>query len=318
MPRVRDDGGWIIDEPPPIKKPRLGVRQVVKDAAALVAEAKPKLSETGRYEAKPLDLDKVMGRPKNRVALVGVELEGGWQRNPPNLRVVRDGSVFKDSDGGALSRGKYPDLLCGEVNLGPMTVGQMAAEMKSAWPAVMDKSCGMHVHMSFESLFQYMVLADSPVYQETIMEYLRRWAKAEGTFPEKDPIWPRLHGKGDYCQAKFWPMAQMEVNKKDFDKDRYGHRYTAIHYCWERTKTVECRLLPMMDSPEQGIRAIREIVNVTNAYLTVAEKQKVKAVGKVAMSLDPTGDVREMRDKDRVRIVFDTGDVYEEYVDVKL
>lgn len=266
---------------------------------------------------KPLNLDGVLGKPKNRVALIGLELEGGWKRNPENHPVVRDGSVFKDSDAGGLARGKYPNHLCGEVGLGPIPVGLSTPLIRIAWPTVTDKSCGMHIHMSFETVFQYMVLADSPVYQETVMEYLRRWAEEEG-FPGKDPIWARLHGKNEYCQPKFWPMAQMEWAKKDHDKERFGHRYTAIHYCWERFRTVECRLLPMMATAEQGIRAVRRVIDITNAYLLLAEKKKIKEEGKVEIGGHLGGEIREERGKNSVRIVFHNGDVYEEHVDVKL
>ncbi len=278
----------------------------------------PEDGSVGKVNA--LDLGHMMGKPRNRVTLLGVELEGGWKdvHVLPGIDVERDGSVFKVADAGGLRRNGYPDYLCGEIPIGPFLVGQMPAAMKRYWPDVIDQSCGMHVHMSFETLMQYNILTDSPAYQETMMAYLKRWAQSEG-FPEKDPIWGRLSGKCVYCQRKFWPMAQMETIKKDHDKERFGHRYTAIHYAWQRTKTVECRLLPMMATVEQGIRAVRQVVDITNAYLVVAEKRRVKDYSSLKMGNGAGQDHMSVeKGNGRIRMILDSGDVYEEFVQVLL
>ena len=236
-------------------------------------------------EAKPLNLDDILGKPKNRVTKIGVELEGGWEKEklPAGVRVERDGSVLKEGDEGALKRVGYPaSTLFGEIPIGPMQVIQLNQALKKYYPQHVDKSCGMHVHMSFDSVYRYNILADSPAYQETVVEYLTRWAKAEG-FDKTHHIWPRLENKNIYCQKKFWPDKQMPTAQKDHNLEREGHRYTMIHYCWERNRTVECRLLPMMDGPEQAARAIRMLIDVTNAYLIKADKARVKEGGVVQL-----------------------------------
>lgn len=254
-------------------------------------------------DGKPLDLDATMGKPKNRVALVGVELEGGWKVQPAGMAIVRDGSVFKDGgDDGALKRDQFPDHKCGELPIGPFQVAQIAKAMRQCWPDIVDKSCGLHIHQSFNSLFHYMLLADSASYQETICKYLAIWAKEEG-FDAKHDIWNRLSGKSAYCQKEFWPQAQMTRAAKDHDQARHGHRYTVVNYCFERFSTVEIRVLPMMTSVEQGIRGVKRVIDITNAYLLKTEKSKLKEHGKIKLSTEGTNIKLELR----------KGSVYEEF-----
>lgn len=243
---------------------------------------------------EPLNLDAVLGKPYNRVVKVGVELEGGWSKKPilPKPYAIQgDGSVF--GDGTTISsHPKYAQMSNygqkGELPIGPFLPGQLAVSMKKFYPDLVDKTCGMHVHMSFARVYEYMLLADTPVYQETILHYLLKWAGTEG-FPENHYIWDRLKGKNKYCVKEFWPYAQMDKSNKVYGMDG-NHRYTAISYQWTRYKTVECRALPMMDTVEQAIRAVREVVKITNAYLVTADKTKVKGGGTIAL---PNGEIYE-------------------------
>lgn len=244
----------------------------------------------------PLNIDKALGRePKNRIARMGVELEGGWLTLPEGCKEPEaDTSVFKDP----ITRlQKIPTgFKVGELALGPMQPAFMRRAVTKYYPHKVDHTCGLHVHMGFETLYQYSLLADSPAYQETVIEYLSRWGKEEG-LGERHPLWARLKGDSVYCQKKFWPQAQMEQTRKDHDKERYGHRYTMIHYCWGRYQTVECRLLPMMDTSVQAVRVVKRLLDITNAYLLTVDKGKVKLGGKVEL---------------------DNGDIYEEYIEARL
>lgn len=243
-----------------------------------------------KVKAKVVNIDKWLGdnKPFNRVKALGIELEGGWKTLPPGARLEGDASVFHNAP--------QPGLRQGELQLGPFLLADLNKYMKKYYPSKVDETCGLHVHMSFESPLHYGLLADSPDYQETVLEYLYRWAK-ENHLPEKHCIWDRLSGKSVYCQKEFWPYAQMTQARKDYDKARHGHRYTVIHYCHERNGTVECRVLPMMDNVDLGISAVRRLVDITNAYLYAADKHKVKEGGQVVLS---------------------DGAVYEEVLEIKL
>lgn len=217
----------------------------------------------------PLEIDSLLGKPKNRVARIGVELEGAWKSLPPGTRLEPDGSVFKDP---LTETKKVPaGHQAGELPIGPIQPAALPKFMKKYYPHKTDKTCGMHVHMSFESVWHYALLM-VPEYQDTIIEYLDRWARAEG-FPSTHFIYERLAGKSVYCQKKFWADAQVQYTKKDHDQHRHGHRYTIIHYCG-RQMTVEVRVLPMMDTVEQAIRGVRQVVDITNACLVVLGRKK--------------------------------------------
>ena len=217
----------------------------------------------------PLEIDSLLGKPRNRVARIGVELEGAWKSLPPNTRLEPDGSVFKDPLTG--QRTTPPGHQPGELPIGPIQPAALSRFMKKYYPHKTDKTCGMHVHMSFESVRHYSLLMTQE-YQDTVIEYLERWAKNEG-FPTKHHFFERLAGKSVYCQRVFWPDLQVQYLKKDHDQHRQGHRYTIIHYCG-RQMTVEVRVMPMMDTVEQAIRAVRYVVDITNACLVVLGRKR--------------------------------------------
>lgn len=256
-------------------------------------------------KGKALNIDKWLeDLPKNRIKRCGVEIEGAWVKVPVGTKIDRDGSVFKAmGDEGGLLRSKMPGMKVGEIPLGPMQPAQMPKAIKKFWPSQFDESCGLHAHMSFMTTLQYDLLADSQDYQETICEYLRRWGTEE-KLAKDHLLWDRLEGKSKYCQKKFWPDLQIQQVQKDHDQERQGHRYTQVHYCWQRTNSVEVRVLPMLESPEQAIRAIRRVFDITNAYLLVTEKAK-KVHGVI--------DIPFEAGRTRINLELKNGKVYEEY-----
>lgn len=228
-----------------------------------------------RAKVESLNLDKILGKPKNRVSCVGVELEGAWRELPPGIALERDGSVF----GGARQIVGAPHV--GELPLGPCQPGAIVKFMKKYYPHKVNETCGMHIHMSFENVLHYQWLMTQE-YQETMVEYLSRWAKDEG-FNPKHHIWGRLAGKSDFCQNKFWPDAQVAFNRKDHDRERDGHRYTIVHYCG-RQMTIEIRVLPMMDTVEQAIRAVKMVILITSASLFLLGKKEQPERAKVILA----------------------------------
>lgn len=260
----------------------------------------------GEVPGKVINLDSVIGfKSYNRIAHIGVELEGAWKKPPAT--VDRDSSVFKsgkpgDDDGGVGRPISWPGYLVGEIQLGPIMPINLKAELEKYWPDQVDG--GLHIHMSFHTLWPYLLLTDYPDYQETMVEYLRRWAK-KNNLPASNPLWDRLDNKSIYCQKKFWPQAQMNFNGKDHDQHRYGHRYTMIHYCFQRYQTVECRLLPMFNNINLAYSGLMEIIDITNAYLVKTDKSRRKEIVKVEGAESGTS----------VELVFAGGQTYEEHIE---
>ena len=166
--------------------------------------------------------------------------------------------------------------------------------IRQFYPKFVNETCGLHVHMSFKSALHYMRLM-SPRYPETITAYMTEWANEERL--DKDhPIWARLKGNSEYCQPVFDADRQVRKTKKEYNHhDPDGHRYTMINYCHGTHGTLECRLLPMMETADQAVRAVQRIFDVTNACLV--EKHREDRV-KGEVSMDPNDWVyREARDE---------------------
>lgn len=222
---------------------------------------------------KIMNIDNLLGVGKNRIARVGVELEGGWVTVPAGCRVQRDSSVQVTSND--------PNLILsniGEIASDPRAPVGIAAWMRKYYPAKVDASCGLHVHMSFEAVRYYQLLMDTPDYQATMLHYLGVWAKKEG-LPAAHSLYPRLAGKNEYCNQKFWPEKQARDKQKDYDHHRDGNRYSAITYPWSRHGTIECRVLPMMRDVEESIRGVHTVLEITNAcvyFLGRARDERVK------------------------------------------
>lgn len=206
--------------------------------------------------------------PRNRVALVGVELEGGWTVIPKGLRredFVRDGSLDP------LQRA-HPEAFVMELPSPPLEPAAMETWMRANWPQVVDAHCGMHIHVSFKTSLAYSRVVREE-YPGTIIEEFKKWATEE-QIPKTNPIWDRLAGNSVYCQHKFFGDLQIQNRTKDRDQRRPGHRYTVVNFCWGRQiPTAECRLLPMFEDVEQGIRALRHLIAITNKFLAATARQ---------------------------------------------
>lgn len=277
-----------------------------QDVAAVGYAGRNRWDEVG-YEAKqqepqemkipktcqPLDISNLLGRSKNRVRKVGIELEGGWIDVPPDVnKIIGDGSVFqrgqmipKIPDGKKL-RGM------GELPSDPMEPAEVFDWIQENYPQVVDNTCGLHIHMSFTHRMHYQQLM-IPEFQATILAEVKKWATHE-KLPDTHTLWERLAGNSPYCKHDFWPDLQAEVHEKDYDKRRRGNRYTVLNYCYGRYKTLECRLLPMFATADQAVRAVKQIIRVTNASLAATRpdrKQQLTPARKIVrgprMIVDP-------------------------------
>jgi hypothetical protein len=227
-------------------------------------------------DTKPLNLDAYLGKVKNRVELVGVELEGGWVKLPPGVQALEhDGSVFN---------GRMPAGVnhIGELPIGPALPAGIAELIRINHPQKVNNTCGMHVHMSFQTLWYYHLLM-VPEYQKTMLHYLTLWAQ-EMKFKETHHIWARLKGESRFCQEKFWPDAQASTKRKGHDQNVHGHRYTHVHYCG-RQNTIEIRTLPMMDALKTAIGGVQRVIDITNACLYVlgTTNKRNTAAGRITL-----------------------------------
>ena len=223
----------------------------------------------GQELGKSLDLSGSKGKSPIRIYRIGFELEGGWTKLPPGTRGLQhDGSVQIERGLGETA------LVTGELANGPMSMQEWEGWLKTHYPQKVNQTCGMHVHLSPRTALAYSRLMD-PCYPGTVVEYFKKWATHKG-LSNDHPIWPRLKGKSIYCQHLYMADDQVRNVTKDHNQQRPGHRYTVINYCHGRYGTVECRLLPMMDTTKEAISMVQELVDITNAFLKVTRRKEAR------------------------------------------
>lgn len=221
----------------------------------------------------PIDLSKYLaerGKIRNRIEKVGIELEGGWETvNTKAGRFVTDSSVCQ------LSFRHVGEFVSEPIKL-KNDYKPVDKWLLDNYPDGLNHTCGLHVHMSFDSAINYMRLLRSE-FPATVVKSFSDWATREKLRLDHC-LWDRLNGKSIYCQHAYFGDDQLKNTRKDYDKARAGHRYTVINYAYNRTSTVECRLLPMLDTVDQAISAVHEILDVTNSFLvaTAAKEKKLK------------------------------------------
>jgi hypothetical protein len=276
---------------------------------------------------KPVDLSKFAStRARQRVFTLGIELEGGWDKLPEGVNLTRDSSVRIVSEISQADRAEFQtfvnmramDQIMSKAQIkryqelyqiieygrSPIQQGEIPSPVLSTkdekgqlfwknwirrfYPSHVNDTCGLHVHMGFQTHFTYQRLM-VPEYPATILAELARWANEEKLDP-KHPMWPRLAGKSEYCQHTFYAQEQAQESKKDFDHHRTGNRYSVIAYRWTQFQSIECRLLPAFEDVEQSIRAIEELIRATNLFLVATRKREEKRP--VEVKVDSPADIR--------------------------
>src|SRR3990167_7111359 len=135
----------------------------------------------------PVDISTVK-KVRNRIKLVGIELEGGWDTLPRGIQPTQDTSVHVT----AAHRGELPSP--------PMPLHMIEGWVKKYYPQVVDASCGMHIHMSFDTALTYQRLM-TPTYSTTILAAMREWATKAG-LAVPPPLGARLDGISPSSQGR--------------------------------------------------------------------------------------------------------------------
>ncbi len=230
---------------------------------------------------------------------VGLELEGAWDCSREALTrrarphsVHGDGSVhvdgYDDSDDDeecAYCRGLHEDewyseaqrdriredgCTCdggasgwqGEISSIPMASrDEYVAMLTTLHPDEANASCGFHVHASFTPS-DYSRLME-PVFWTFFTAKWRSWQRPEGA---NDDEWERfqyrLDGRQSYCRANFTPDAQV---------NDIGERYTQLNFCFRKHGTLECRLLPMFNTPAVSVAAVDYLLSIYDEFLSQPE-----------------------------------------------
>jgi hypothetical protein len=211
--------------------------------------------------------------------LVGIELEGGWDKEPP-ARMKGDGSVTVSCD--------YQD---GEIASHPFDAydrRRIKMFLNENYPHKVNETCGMHIHVSLRNKIDYTRLMNRRFY-EHFLERFTEWGKAN--LPETHRFWQRMEGV-EYSENTY------DAEQQVLDR---GQRYCHLNYAWAAHKTIECRMLPMFHPRDIGfaIDASRVLVDTFDSFLsTLAPKSKERVVVQHTEEDMPIFDVNMQNIKD--------------------
>jgi len=247
----------------------------------------------------PKTTEELLGKTRNRVRLVGVELEGGWVTLPSGTDgVIRDGSVsiptpeppqeiillYNSRNPADARRGvaqyrewmianKGPEHI-GELPSQPMPVKDLDAWVTKFYPSHVNATCGLHMHMSFNTLLTYQRLM-TPLYEHELLRLLHQWGREAGISIEH-AFWSRLTGGSRYCKVGNKLIdAQARLQKKNYEHNARVNRYTAVNYSHATHGTIEIRVLPMFDTAAQSCAALHRVIDITNAFLLTQIRKEI-------------------------------------------
>jgi len=186
----------------------------------------------------------------NYIDKVGVEIEGGWDVQPPAGPPGHDGSV------------QVIAPIRGELRSRPMARWETIENYVSAnWPTRTDRTCGFHVHISVNNTHLYSSLMEKRFY-DFFLARMESWGRSNDI--QNSEFWSRLNGDNHYCKKMWNPDKQAEIAFKD--TVRYAH----WNFCFLQHTTAECRLFPTFKKPHVAVKAIRELLSIVEEWLDKA------------------------------------------------
>jgi len=203
------------------------------------------------------------------IRAIGFEVEGGWKKD----RVIREDSENYrkgfHSDGSVSNiRASFP-VWAGEYASEPLLNYENLIEtMEEEWPDMWNSSCGMHVHISTQSMQKYSTLMDQVFYRAFKKEISKVLIPSITDMNTQQIFADRLAGHNTYCKTGWRSDAQAQQN------DKGSLRYHHLNFCWKLHGTMEVRVPPMM-SLNDGKTTMKWIVEFTEKYLNKKKKEKI-------------------------------------------
>jgi hypothetical protein len=194
-------------------------------------------------------------RPIGACALIGVELEGGWNSPPAAAaRYKQDGSVTIQAE-----------WKSGEIPSAPLPVSDWFSVedwISANYPDHVNRTCGIHVHLSFGVRNSEIIgrMRKDPKLLRMLLRRLDLWGKRNKVTNPR--FWSRLRGENTYC-------------KPVWQRTGTGRRFAINFEAYEEHGTVEVRILPMFQTVRVSLSAIREVVRIFNAYASYLDRKSV-------------------------------------------
>ena len=101
----------------------------------------------------------------SKIKYYGIEFEGCWENEPCGFK--GDGSVYFNDE-------SEDENYIGEVASIPLTEYKLYRWIKENYPSHTNKSCGLHVHLSFTTNYAYQRLMSKQFFDKFI-DSLEKW-----------------------------------------------------------------------------------------------------------------------------------------------
>lgn len=202
----------------------------------------------------------------SRINLIGVELEGGWNKFFP----VEDPTEIYADHSVRLQGFKH----VGEVASPPLSLSDALKWVSEHYPSGYDASCGMHIHLSLKEDADYVSLCRTPHF---FMKFLL-WGNSFLSSLKGDDkalFRTRISGGNRFCALKFIPEKQLALVRKGGGNNvDVNARYAMLNFAKNVHGTVENRVFPLFREKEVALRAISEYVELTEKFLKDYKRKK--------------------------------------------
>lgn len=168
---------------------------------------------------------------------------------------------------------EHPGVVTGEYVSDPLNTWRKYTNfVKRNYPDVVNASCGMHVHASFNN-FIYMsgMLECATEICDGLESAYTAWGKAELNRKEWSRMKGRLEGHNSYCRKGHNAVSITGAHRyPGYVEEPYvdDDRYHWLNFeSLEKHGTIECRMLPAFDTAEHLIEATNILFNVYRRVL---------------------------------------------------
>lgn len=183
---------------------------------------------------------------------IGIEIEGRFV-DLARVRRAAEAEGLSSADDCSISRSN--SATAREFRTVPGNLHAALKQLVKYYPDESDRSCGMHVHVSFKDP-SYITQLAHPKFFEYFREQFKLWGQALA-IPPRHQFWARLQGRNTYCGHN--------IDVTDILND---DRYRQINFSsWTRHKTVECRMLPMFREGAWAVGAVQKLIEIYETWL---------------------------------------------------
>ena len=194
----------------------------------------------------------------DRIYRVGIELEGNFEHIPDF-----NGSFHTDGSVNGFERFEGRNSAIGEYVSNKLEVSEVMEWIENCHPTQTNRSCGGHIHISLNSLGDYMTLMTQEFYDH-VLEKLAIWGH-KMHLNENSAFWDRIGDRGVvHLYNRFNPRDQKNMRRNYMDE-----RYSQINYAYNLNNrhTIEFRMLPCFNKKSLQIAGTMEIIKITQEYL---------------------------------------------------